>query len=680
MTINAIRAQLNKPKPEPGAFNGNQNVGEVFAQNFGGAEEEAGLDYLNPRRRSSRAPFLNEDPYFGEGFVNPVEEEAIFFGSNARYSDGGQDIKGKGKNTSIFEKLDNYEAEPFDRVDDDNEGRLFGDGRGRGDVEGITYREVEQRDYELVNESFAPSDAYLFNCVTKLKVDFPRESTPEIHEELQQYNWQYIPTFRSLSVKNGDLNDTRETNFRTAPERWYDDNEWEMEIHYFKARQEEDDRALAESLAAEFNQEEARPKDEECTMECGCCYSEFPLAEMTKCEDGHLFCCECARRAAENVIGLKKTDLKCLDSSGCQFSFSTSEAQRFLSEASFEYFMRLGLENDIEKVEKKEATDARLTLEEAMTNALLRQCGKCNNKFYKTEGCNKMNCPCTAITCYVCRKLVTGYDHFYQDKPVKGKCPLWEDTNKRNQDEVEKAQEEALKSIEDQKLAETLKKLHNPADIPRGVPPPHLQQQQRQHVPPIPNARINLPAVAPAIPFIGAAPNPPNRRNRNRRAPPVPAAPQLGAVPPPVLAPQLVAVPAVVAAPPVNPLVPPLPQVVGYHAHNLRRLPGRRAPVGIYVAAPMQPGQPLPPPQQQPPPQLPPPLQQPQLPQPYLQQPQLPQPYPVGQFIMLPNLMPMPMPMPQQAWVQNAAQVNPPVAPAAPAPLALAERRSKRKR
>jgi hypothetical protein len=44
--------------------------------------------------------------------------------------------------------------------------------------------------------------------------------------------------------------------------------------------------------------------DDEDKIECGCCYGDYPMKKMTQCEDGHLFCLECARRAAENLIGL----------------------------------------------------------------------------------------------------------------------------------------------------------------------------------------------------------------------------------------------------------------------------------------------------------------------------------------------------------------------------------------
>lgn len=43
--------------------------------------------------------------------------------------------------------------------------------------------------------------------------------------------------------------------------------------------------------------------------------------------------------------------------------------------------------------------------------------------------CNKMTCPnCSTLSCYICRKVITGYEHFNQGgRPsVKGKCILWD--------------------------------------------------------------------------------------------------------------------------------------------------------------------------------------------------------------------------------------------------------------
>lgn len=59
-----------------------------------------------------------------------------------------------------------------------------------------------------------------------------------------------------------------------------------------------------------------------------------------------------------------------------------------------------------------DAEKIRHVLEEKMTEALIRNCYKCNMPFFKEEGCNKMTCVCGALMCYLCDKPVKNYDHF----------------------------------------------------------------------------------------------------------------------------------------------------------------------------------------------------------------------------------------------------------------------------
>ncbi|KAJ3514201.1 hypothetical protein NMY22_g14821 [Coprinellus aureogranulatus] len=97
--------------------------------------------------------------------------------------------------------------------------------------------------------------------------------------------------------------------------------------------------------------------------------------------------------------------------------------------------------------------DARLLVEEAMSKALVRNCPKCSKAFIKEQGCNKMKCPsCKTLSCYVCRKVITGYQHFAQQdahgrlRPgQRGKCPLFdvEDLEELHRREVAEAQRRA---------------------------------------------------------------------------------------------------------------------------------------------------------------------------------------------------------------------------------------------
>jgi len=84
-------------------------------------------------------------------------------------------------------------------------------------------------------------------------------------------------------------------------------------------------------------------------------------------------------------------------------------------------------------------------LEEALTNAKVRQCPTCSRRFLKDEDfCNRMKCSrCKTCICYICNQVVdsTGYDHFCKKKEGGcgkcGKCPLWtEDDSKRDDERI----------------------------------------------------------------------------------------------------------------------------------------------------------------------------------------------------------------------------------------------------
>lgn len=71
---------------------------------------------------------------------------------------------------------------------------------------------------------------------------------------------------------------------------------------------------------------------------------------MVQCPDAHLFCRDCARRSAEECIGNRKTNLNCMDQSGCKLAFAESEVERFLPKKSLELWHRIKQEQEIELV------------------------------------------------------------------------------------------------------------------------------------------------------------------------------------------------------------------------------------------------------------------------------------------------------------------------------------------
>nr|XP_031857357.1 uncharacterized protein CI109_007221 [Kwoniella shandongensis]KAA5524429.1 hypothetical protein CI109_007221 [Kwoniella shandongensis] len=185
----------------------------------------------------------------------------------------------------------------------------------------------------------------------------------------------------------------------------------------------------------------------------------------------------------------------CMDMTGCQAAFPEKELGRLLSSKSFGLYHRLkqakelelakidGLEtcpvcpfaaivddpNDklfrcmneecgqvtcrkcrnkehipktCEEMEADRNLDKRHAVEDAMSEALIRKCPKCAKPFIKDSGCNKIYCTkCGALSCYICRKAIAGYDHFDQtpgggQAKVVGRCPLWDGSERRLDDEA----------------------------------------------------------------------------------------------------------------------------------------------------------------------------------------------------------------------------------------------------
>ena len=69
-----------------------------------------------------------------------------------------------------------------------------------------------------------------------------------------------------------------------------------------------------------------------------------------------------------------------------------------------------------EERKKKIHTDhkdqGRKKVEEAISDAKIRHCPKCSTAFIKSDGCNKMKCPCGILMCYICRKELDKHDPY----------------------------------------------------------------------------------------------------------------------------------------------------------------------------------------------------------------------------------------------------------------------------
>ncbi|KAI0200002.1 hypothetical protein F4808DRAFT_174473 [Astrocystis sublimbata] len=244
------------------------------------------------------------------------------------------------------------------------------------------------------------------------------------------------------------------------------------------------------------------------TLECGICCEEYALNRMVKCdgETAHWFCRKCLKTHAESLVGMAKYDITCMSMDGCPARFSQSQRALFvdkklagaLDRIEQEAVLRMAnIENlatcpfcpyaaeyppvEINKeflcenprclkvscrlchkeshiprscaeVEADRGLNARHTVEEAMTEALVRRCNNCKNPFVKLDGCNKIRCTkCGTMQCDVCRKTIKDYSHFNDPRRggKPGQCPLFDESQGRYEKEVKEAQKKMAEEFPD---------------------------------------------------------------------------------------------------------------------------------------------------------------------------------------------------------------------------------------
>lgn len=107
---------------------------------------------------------------------------------------------------------------------------------------------------------------------------------------------------------------------------------------------------------------------------------------------------------------------------------------------------------------KENGVSERRVIEEARTEALIRTCGKCKIRILKEDGCNKVICTsCYAVLCDYCGKDITKvmYNHFDGQGRAPpglitdqgGKCPLYDESSKRKDQQVDQAEKDAMSKV-----------------------------------------------------------------------------------------------------------------------------------------------------------------------------------------------------------------------------------------
>ena len=288
----------------------------------------------------------------------------------------------------------------------------------------------------------------------------------------------------------------RATATRDATERTNAVENQDIEKRMSFAAEGEDGGAAADEAAESWNVDSVE------ALLCGCCYIEL-LDNMVQCAEGHLFCVDCLRGYAQEVVyGQARPPLWCM-TEDCDVTFPHSQIQRALSEDELVHYeqrlqteaiLMAGLLNQIircphcdfpvlpdaqleifrcpecrhkscrhcreswkihegltcEQVEQNDETKVRLTYEERMTKATVRICPKCQASFTKSEGCNLMKCRCGAVMCYICRKPDIDYQHFCKHAHDPGMgcskcnaCYLWTNPKEDEQRAINELKQEA---------------------------------------------------------------------------------------------------------------------------------------------------------------------------------------------------------------------------------------------
>lgn len=240
------------------------------------------------------------------------------------------------------------------------------------------------------------------------------------------------------------------------------------------------------STEEEGDNEENQQPPAESGIKCEvCCTENVNVDQLTQCTEGHLSCMTCAKKMAQERIGLMKSSLPCLSEESCNAYVHESEIRRFLDPIAFNLWLEIQLQDDLlhanmEDLENcpichyayfidysvpktgtytcmkcskttcricksidhrplrcnessqwasSSSTDDGHKINEKMSMPLVRICpnSNCGTSIIKEEingGCNKVTCTkCGTSMCYVCRKNLFGdaYDHFESASDYKGK-------------------------------------------------------------------------------------------------------------------------------------------------------------------------------------------------------------------------------------------------------------------
>lgn len=137
---------------------------------------------------------------------------------------------------------------------------------------------------------------------------------PFIRTSLARYYYFYTPAYEYLSGQVSAALDKKSYTALKVPRRNKGktvlvDSEGlrvlTKERNVYQAKLAKDKAADDETLALQLKEEEEVRAGH--VFECGCCFDDIPISKMIQCPEAHLFCLECGRRNAENILGNRGT-------------------------------------------------------------------------------------------------------------------------------------------------------------------------------------------------------------------------------------------------------------------------------------------------------------------------------------------------------------------------------------
>ena len=211
-------------------------------------------------------------------------------------------------------------------------------------------------------------------------------------------------------------------------------------------------------------------------LTCCCCFDdEVDLNHAVSCHSGHISCTTCVNRALQVAVG-DRQKIKCFAPDGCDNYLHETAIRRACTDlkllnaydnvvalanvhaAELEHLHKCPFCDNAEILDSIQddnrsfhcnsceksscrlcnqlshdgACDAAAHIDdEQETEKFIITC-KCGTRFYRGDGCNKIQCSnCRKAFCWICKKTLgrSPYDHFYQahakTKDQKDKCPLY---------------------------------------------------------------------------------------------------------------------------------------------------------------------------------------------------------------------------------------------------------------